>query len=129
MKDFDRVLSDRLEKIKSILSEKAEEYAADNDRYHNFNVAGRIRNESPESALIGMWMKHLVSVLDLVDWIEDAPAKLTAEIIDEKIGDAINYLILLEGMLYNRVSEIPDVMFMESLPHIPPMYCDGETKK
>jgi len=103
--NFDHVVSRRVQKIQSVLSKKAEEYAADNDRYHNFNVAGRILDVSPERALIGMWMKHVVSVLDLVDWIEDAPAKLTAELIDEKVGDTINYLLLLEGLLYKRINE------------------------
>jgi hypothetical protein len=105
MMNFDHVVSRRVQKIQSVLSKKAEEYAADNDRYHNFNVAGRILDVSPERALIGMWMKHVVSVLDLVDWIEDAPAKLTAELIDEKVGDTINYLLLLEGLLYKRINE------------------------
>jgi len=87
------------------LIHKAEEYATDGDRYHNFNVAGKILGATPERALIGMWMKHLVSVLDLVEWIDFRPEKLNEEIINEKIGDAINYLILLEGMLNRRVKK------------------------
>ena len=53
---------------------------------------------SREKALIGMLAKHLVSVLDMVDSFgkEDLP---TTSFIDEKIGDSINYLILLEAML------------------------------
>jgi len=105
MKDINQIVSERVEKIQSILR-KAEEYATDGDRYHNFNVAGRILDVTPERALVGMLMKHIVSVLDLVDWIEDAPDKLSSGIIDEKIGDTINYLILLEGMLKNRVVKL-----------------------
>jgi len=99
---FDKIVNERTGKIKSILINKAKEYATNADRYHNFNIAGRILDISPERALIGMWMKHMVSVLDLVEWVDWEPAKLTTEIIDEKIGDAINYLILLEGMLQSR---------------------------
>jgi len=106
MKDINQIVSERVEKIQSILLRKAEEYATDGDRYHNFNVAGRILDVTPERALVGMLMKHIVSVLDLVDWIEDAPDKLSSGIIDEKIGDTINYLILLEGMLKNRVVKL-----------------------
>lgn len=95
---FDQVLKERLRKIEKILGEKAKEYAKNNDRYHNFNVAARIRNTSPEEALSGMMMKHIVCVMDL---IED-PKSATFELIDEKIGDNINYLILLEGMMKSR---------------------------
>jgi len=102
---FDKIVNERTEKIKSILTSKAREYATGDDRYHNFNVAGRIMGTSPERALIGMWMKHVVSVLDLVDWIEDAPDKLTTEIIDEKITDTAAYLILLEGLLKKRIED------------------------
>ena len=99
---FDQIVQNRIGKIQSILIDKAKEYATLTDRYHNFNVAGKILGTTPERALIGMWMKHLVSVLDLVEWLDFQPEKLTEEIIDEKIGDAINYLILLEGMLQSR---------------------------
>ena len=102
---FDDIVTERIAKIRSILVEKAKEYAKDTDRYHNFNIAGRILNTTPEKALIGMWMKHVVSVLDLVDWADILPDKLSTEIIDEKIGDAINYLILLEGMLKEGLQE------------------------
>ena len=100
--NFDTVVEDRVQKIAKILSHKAREYAADEDRFHNFNTAARIDNTYPERALKGMWMKHLVSVFDLIDWAEAASHKITGELIDEKIGDAINYLILLEGMLLQR---------------------------
>ena len=61
---------------------------------------------SPETALIGMWTKHVVSIMDICDNIENKVPPV--EIIEEKIGDAINYLILLEAMLKDRVS--PEVM-------------------
>jgi len=102
---FNKIVNERTEKIKSTLLHKAKEYATNADRYHNFNITGRILDITPERALIGMWMKHVVSVLDLVDWIEDAPDKLTTEIIDEKITDTAAYLILLEGLLKKRIED------------------------
>ena len=50
-------------------------------------------------------LKHEVSVLDLVEWSESEPTRITEELIDEKIGDNINYLILLEGMLKHRIKK------------------------
>ena len=103
MTQFDKILEARLEKIKKVLSAKATEYATTKSRYHNFEVAARKLDCSPEQSLMGMKVKHDVSVDDLVEWAATGDSRLTAELIDEKIGDSINYLILLEGMLKNRL--------------------------
>ena len=92
---FDTVCNERIVKIKKVLLSKSKEYAKGADRYHNFNVAARVGGTSREKALLGMMMKHLVSVLDIIE----EPGRFNDEVIDEKIGDMINYLILLEGML------------------------------
>ena len=105
--DFNEVVSERIQQIESVLKSKADEYASGSDRFHNFNVAARVEGTTPEKALKGMMMKHIVSVFDLIDWV-DSPLnrkKITPAIINEKIGDNINYLILLEGLLRKRVLE------------------------
>ena len=102
-KTFNEILERRLAITREILQKKATEYARNDavlgyDRLHNFNRASQMLGGSREKALIGMLAKHLVSVLDMVDSFgkEDLP---TTSFIDEKIGDSINYLILLEAML------------------------------
>ena len=100
---FNKVLKERLLKIEKVLSNKAEEYAKGTNRYHNFEIASRILGKSREEALLGMMAKHWVSVLDLIHQVTSIPSNLKKEIIDEKIGDSINYLILLEGMLLDRI--------------------------
>lgn len=104
---FGTVVSNRIDKITKVLSQKEEEYAKSNDRYHNFRVAGRILNCSPERALLGMLIKHFVSVVDIIDSLDNYDKPIVKELIDEKIGDSINYLILLEGMLLTRM-ETPE---------------------
>ena len=94
---FENILQNRLKKIESILSAKAQEYAK-GDRLYNFKRASEIQRCSPERALLGMMMKHLVSVIDLVEAREQGHLPGIG-LIDEKIGDSINYLILLEAML------------------------------
>jgi hypothetical protein len=43
-------------------------------------------------------VKHLVSVLDIVD--DHAKGdKRRIGLVDEKLGDAVNYLVLLEALL------------------------------
>lgn len=93
------LLEQRLQKMKDVLGVKAAEYASKDDRLHNFKVAGIGQGISPEAALRGMWYKHHVSVLDMIN---KPDAGWTDERIDEKIGDSINYLCLLEGLLKER---------------------------
>lgn len=102
---FDAVVESRLDSIRRVLAGKAKEYATGADRFHNFNLAARIANTTPESALMGMRLKHEVSVMDLVEIASSRPGDLTEAMVDEKIGDDINYLILLEGMLKKRIAE------------------------
>ena len=93
--EFNELLEERLKKIKETLGAKAVEYAFNNDRLHNFKVAAQLSDNTPTHALWGMAMKHLVSVVDLVTGRLENKRKN----IDEKIGDMINYLILLEALL------------------------------
>lgn len=96
---FDQVVENRIEQIRSVLHKKAKEYASTTDRFHNFRVAARKMNSTPEVALQGMMAKHEVAVLDMIN----DPGKATIRLIEEKIGDNINYLILLEGLLKERI--------------------------
>lgn len=106
--DFNTLLEERMNKIRATLASKASEYASDKDRLHNFKRAAALRRKSPAEALVGMVTKQIVSVLDMVDAIEDGYQRnmlkrpceqFPPEYIDEKIGDVINYMILLEAIL------------------------------
>lgn len=95
---FNLILERRFELIKSVLGAKAAEYVRGDDRLYNFNRAAVIQDISPVKALQGMMMKHLVSVLDMID--DKSKGKSHGEAhIEEKITDLICYLILLEAML------------------------------
>ena len=98
--DFSAVVQRRIKMILESLDVKAKEYAR-GDRLHNFKRAADLKQETPEKALIGFWTKHLVSLLDMVDDLDrgvNHPAKLW----DEKITDAVNYLVLLEALIVER---------------------------
>ena len=104
MTTFKHVLDARIYKMRAILNAKAGEYASTPNRYHNFDIAARMANVTPEQALYGMMLKHEVSVSDLIAWTSDGnESKITKDLIDEKIGDLINYLVLLEGLLVRRI--------------------------
>lgn len=96
-KRFDEVLDALVERCYATLTAKSSEYATE-DRLHNFKIAAELQNCTPITALAGMMAKHTVSVYDLIQKHEvgDAVAK---ELWDEKIGDSINYLILLSALI------------------------------
>jgi hypothetical protein len=91
---FNGILESRVDAIRYTLAAKSKEYAI-GDRLYNFKRAAEISRTSPQKALAGMFVKHLVSVIDLIEG--NLPA--AESIVNEKIGDAINYLVLLEAVL------------------------------
>ena len=106
-KDFDKVLKRRIGLITSVLSVKAKEYVRNDDRLHNFNRGSSMLGVTPESVCIGFMAKHLISILDLVRDVEEGKS-VSMSTWDEKLGDAINYLILLEAIVNER--ENPELL-------------------
>ncbi len=111
VEEFEELLNSRLHCIRTILGNKSEEYAHEGDRLFNFKQAATINETTPEEALWGMATKDLVSVMDLVD----GRLEPTPEMVEEKIGDMINYLILLEAILKERVNAISQASISANL--------------
>ncbi len=103
-KDFNTIVEQRCNKIKAVLAKKASEYSFNDNRLHNFDVAARLKNETRERALLGMLIKHEVSTLDIIDNL-DKGILPSVELLDEKLGDYINYLILLEASIKDRINK------------------------
>jgi hypothetical protein len=95
---FELILAKRLDLTKKVLGSKAKEYAV-GDRLYNFKRAAEIERTTPEKALLGMMAKHLVSVIDLIE----GNVEVTEYLVNEKIGDSINYHILLEALLLEKI--------------------------
>lgn len=97
---FEMIFEETVAKMRKVLVEKAKEYADDGDRLHNFNVAAHLvgGNSTPELACWEFLVKHLVSIRDAVtgENVHDFPP----EFWDEKIGDALNYFVLLRAILH-----------------------------
>jgi hypothetical protein len=99
------VVKPRLDDCINLLEgEKDVEYSRNNDKFYNFKRTGQIRNISTITALDGMFNKHLVSVIDMID---DAKAGIlpSQKLINDKITDTINYLLLFEGIVNEEKSE------------------------
>ena len=102
--EFNTVIHHRLNECERILIEKAKEYAkGDDDRMHNFNRAAQITGECREKALFGFFLKHLVSLMDIVDEMNKNSNYIPSRsLTEEKIGDSINYLLLLEASIEDK---------------------------
>lgn len=94
---FNEVISERINTCIDVLDVKSNEYATD-DRLHNFKVAAEIQNCTPITALGGMMCKHTVSIYDLIQRQQEG-FEVSKELWDEKIGDSINYLLLLTALI------------------------------
>ena len=105
-KDFDKIVAARMAWCNKTLCAKGDEYARDGDRLWNFKAAGRKRNCHPAEALAGMEVKHDVSVDDIIDGLAKGIVP-PRELVAEKIGDSINYLLLLEGLIEEERANQP----------------------
>jgi hypothetical protein len=97
---FNKLLEDRWLKMRIVLRAKAGEYATDADRLHNFKTAGAEFGLAPEEVCKGYMLKHWMSLRDMIA----GERPITKEMIDEKIGDAVCYLVLLEAILTEKHS-------------------------
>lgn len=96
--EFEQILEERIGKMRSVLAMKAQSYAANGDKLHNFRRAAAFGRTSLESALMGMALKHLTRLMDMVDLTRER-IHPPPEAWDEPLGDAINYLVLLEAVV------------------------------
>lgn len=94
--NFKTIIEDRVVKIKSVLQSKGEEYGSV-DRLHNFKLSQEILKEwgYQEHSILTIarmfQLKHIASICDMFT----GDLEITKEKINEKIGDAINYEILI----------------------------------
>jgi len=98
--NFDAVMENRILQIRRVLGLKATEYAR-GDRLSNFKKAAKLVNCTPEKALSGFVAKHIIALMDFIDDIDKGIVQ-TQDRWDEKIGDIINYMILLEALVTER---------------------------
>jgi hypothetical protein len=89
---------------RAVLCSKADEYVGKGDRLSNFKHAAHLQNLTLPAALGGMMSKHTVSVYDMIYRYQNGE-KFSQEKWDEKIGDHINYLILLQAVLAEERNE------------------------
>ena len=92
--DFDLIVSRRLAACKQVLRSKTGTYASKSDRLHNFKLGAKLIRQTPEQYAMELATKHIVAISDKLVNKE----VMTPEFVAEKIGDAINYMLLIEAL-------------------------------
>ena len=81
---------------KRVLIKKGDEYSTpEGNRLEQFYRAGAAQNITPTEALVGMTMKHIVSIADM----SKSPFSYNLKKWDSKIVDLRNYTYLLDALL------------------------------
>ena len=112
--EFDTVVSERLEKTKIILIEKGKHYRRNQNPMHNFDIGANMTGQSREKVLYGFMLKHLISFQDIINDL-DSHKLPTVETLEEKIGDLVNYLILAEASIKDKLFKASSLT-CESVP-------------
>lgn len=103
---FEEAVKRHIAKIDYLLLAKAKEYATNEDRLHNFNKAAGITGECREKALFGFALKHLVSVMDMIDEHNKSGELPTQAILDEKFGDLGAYIAILYASFQDKINKL-----------------------
>lgn len=99
--EFTKVFESRVDSCRRILISKNTEYARGGDKLSNFKKAGGMQGCSPAKALQGMMAKHQISILDMVNDLDNGISHSQKQ-WDEKLNDALNYLFLLDALLKDK---------------------------
>jgi hypothetical protein len=99
--EFDEVVDEVFERCATILEEKGNIYASDDDRFENFNTTAKDQEILPEEALRGMLGKHVTAVNKYITKLSQGE-NTSKELWEASIFDCINYYLLLYGMLRNE---------------------------
>tara|TARA_R100001463_G_scaffold61900_1_gene114765 strand:+ start:1343 stop:1660 length:318 start_codon:yes stop_codon:yes gene_type:complete len=101
IKEFKKLLENTFEKSRKTYDHKMNEYATDLDVFQSFKLGvGFSFQDTPEGVAWNYACKHFESIKNIISKVSDEVP--TDELLDEKIGDAINYLIIIKGLIKER---------------------------
>lgn len=91
--EFASILEGRVKRMHEVLAAKSKEYSSKDEYLANLKLTAAILRSTVSHACFSNLCKHLASISSMVD----DPDRFDAAVWDEKIGDAVNYLVLLEA--------------------------------
>lgn len=97
--ELNKLLTERYYKSKEVLISKGKEYGVESDTLKSFKEqADFSMHQEPTSVAWELLVKHLYSVRRIIGEYECEDIIPDQDMIDEKFGDAINYLVLIEAL-------------------------------
>ena len=102
--EFDKEVDIACDNIKTVLSIKAKEYRRNNNplEFFDHGVIKTNNRLSREEVIYGFALKHTLSIDDIRNDIKDGNLP-SRDLLDEKFGDAINYLILEKMSIIDKI--------------------------
>ena len=93
---FQETVEEQIKRCMDTLLKKGAEYDNEiSDRLRSFKRGAVILNMAPKQVLTGYLNKHIISIYDMCS----SARKYPVEQWNEKIPDAINYLLLLRAII------------------------------
>ena len=104
-KDFFNYVDFVKERTSNVLQAKGDEYNYNSGAFENFEEGISIGLANTREAIAWNYVtKHIQSIRALIREVDSGRTDhLTDKLIDEKFGDVINYMILIEAMLKERI--------------------------
>ncbi len=97
---FSEKLKEMIARDNAILSDKEHEYSSNRDRFDRFTRAAVLLNTTPQEAALGMAVKHLTAIIDIVQDVRGySPGK-----IQKRFSNARNYLYLIEAIISEEIN-------------------------
>ena len=101
---FDEVVNIFLNSIRETLIVKGKEYRRNNNPFHNFDIGAQRSGLIREKVLDGFLLKHEISIADMTNDLVDGKLP-TKELLDEKFGDNIIYLIIKKASIIDKIEQ------------------------
>jgi hypothetical protein len=105
-KVFNSHVEEVFDRSRKVMVKKGAEYSGDAEVFHNFNNSIGISLHNTNVGVAWEYLtKHLQSVKDMIEAIEKNGdlGKLNQYLLDEKFGDVINYFLLIEAMIKEKI--------------------------
>lgn len=106
---FDVIVDDTFQACRQLLCVKGGEYAGSEDRLGNFKRGANDTGCTPQQVLWVYLSKHLDSIKTFIRDDAANASRERSEPITGRIDDAINYLVLLKGLVVEKADPKPPI--------------------
>jgi hypothetical protein len=105
----------RMQKCLEVFERKYVEYSkhngnTDDDYFYAFKSIGNLLKENPEKVAFMYMMKHFQSFIDIIYHNHN----VSEEVFDEKVGDLLNYILIINGIKKEQYAKLKNNSYNNS---------------